>query len=518
MALGGTEIRLSGRHPTALAVSSAVVLTACFPPVSWTALGFVALVPLGLAVATGPCVDKSLEAARLGGIFGTVHFALLLHWVLLALVWASPWASVGFVAMLAALAAWSAGLGFVLHRLHRGLGLPMWAALPLVWTAADWLRGHLGDLSFPWLGLGTALAAIPELAGAAELVGERGLTLWLAGINGLVCSMLLARSRASTVRLALVLMVAVTLPAAWGLGRSDVEPGGTVRVAVLQPNIDQGSRRDAQGTVEATLATARDLMASLATSRVDLVIWPEGSIPVALEESPTVVARLRSLSRRAKAPILLGTYGAGPSGGVQNSARLVDSTGVRPYRYDKHRLVPVIERVPFADWLGGRSTFGNGMEPGTAWSTFAAGGTPFGAFICFESAFEDVSRSLRAAGASVLVNLSNDGWYGRPGPFGRTIGLAQHPAHLVMRAVEHRTGVVRAANTGPSIIVGPSGRVLATTSLLTTELLVADVPLARDLTAYARAGDVVGPICAAGVLVLLLVLAARRVEAVPSFG
>ena len=175
-----------------------------------------------------------------------------------------------------------------------------------------------------------------------------------------------------------------------------------------------------------------------------------------------------------------------------NAAFFFDSVGAwRPYPvYVKNYLVPIVERVPFVPprWFGGLKFFG-GFGRGHELPVYPTAFGRFGTLICYESAFEDLPRRYRRAGADFVVNITNDAW------FGRTTAPYQHASHLVLRAIETRMGVARAANSGISAFVDPLGRSHARTSL-ETEAVVVDTLRTSDVrTLYVRFGDWVGLIC-----------------------
>jgi apolipoprotein N-acyltransferase len=140
-------------------------------------------------------------------------------------------------------------------------------------------------------------------------------------------------------------------------------------------------------------------------------------------------------------------------------------------------------------------------------------GTDYGVLICYESSYPEGSRQFRLAGADVLLNITNDAWYGREPLYARTTALWQHPAHMVMRAIENRVGVARSANTGISMFIDPVGRVYNATNLFEPDIR-SDVVLTTDvLTLFTRFGDLTGKGAAAAALILVLAsyrLGARR--------
>jgi apolipoprotein N-acyltransferase len=211
----------------------------------------------------------------------------------------------------------------------------------------------------------------------------------------------------------------------------------------------------------------------------------------------------------ARAPILFGALGYDgelPDDFTPfNSAFVVEPTGLTDYRYDKRFMVPFVERVPFlpAAWFRGRQYFG-GYGVGEGWPLARAGDAAFGVLVCYESSYPEASRRFRLEGADVLVNITNDAWYGREPLYARTTALWQHPAHMVMRAIENRMGVARAANTGISLFIDPVGRVYNATELFEADAHTDVVHTTDVLTFYTRFGDLVGNGSAAAALILVL--------------
>ena len=533
-----------------LASASAVLLFAAFPPFHLLAPSLLALVPLSLAVWEARTPRR---AARVGFLFGLLHYGLLLHWMVPALERLTAAAPLIYATAVVLLALSQAVGCWMLGLLRRGGRVPLWCALPLVWMTVEWGIAHApGTLAYPWLGLGTSLTGYPELAGIAELAGARGVTFWLALVNGLVAETVVAgggaRDRVPDARaaatkpgraatgtgvpgrwwprfarwlrrglgsrrawlraarpwLAAALIVA-SVPAAWGVWRArhlDLRPGPVVTAVRTTLRAGPG---EAVSDLEA-LATVDALLAADAPGAPppSLVVLPEGTFRDGLDQ-PEVVAGLGNLSRRLGAPILFGVVrAAGPGAGRYNSAALAGPAGLLGDPYDKRRLVPWVERMPLAGVfpVGGESP----LRAGGEWTVFQAGVHRAGALICYEAAFAGAARALRRAGARVLLNITNDAWFARAG----AIAVAQHEAHLVMRAIETRTGVVRSANLGPAGFVDPTGRMRARIVGPDAGVATARVDALVGPTWYVRVGDVAGPGAAAAVLLLLLVARPRR--------
>ncbi|MGH7545409.1 MAG: apolipoprotein N-acyltransferase, partial [Gemmatimonadota bacterium] len=250
---------------------------------------------------------------------------------------------------------------------------------------------------------------------------------------------------------------------------------------------------------------------------VDLLVWPEVTYPgfVALDDAWQ--AWIGEVARERRAAVLVGGLDYVMRGPREfdyfNAAFLHDTAGTLRETYHKRYLVPVVERVPFVplewirdvrrDWRddGGALTrvigeflaYFGGFARGAAAPVLSVSDARFGVLICYESIFASLPRRYRNEGADILVNITNDAWFGRDEPWwSRTAGLVQHPAHLVMRAIENRVGVARSANTGISMIVDPRGRVVRATDLFVPAALTGVVETTDGRTLYTRWGDVVG--------------------------
>jgi apolipoprotein N-acyltransferase len=281
------------------------------------------------------------------------------------------------------------------------------------------------------------------------------------------------------------LLVAGTLTfGAWRLGEGD--PPGEITVAMMQPAIEQPLKWNPEHTV-ATLGIYGNLTRAAAHEHPALIVWPETASPTVLRRDPGLLQALTELSTTSGVPLLVGTVDADGAGGkeLRNTAFLVTERGIVE-RYDKIHLVPFGEYVPLSGVIGfvrDWAEFISELTPGSRAVVFPGPPAPFGVVICYEGIFPALVRRFVQNGARLLVNMTNDGW------FGATSGPFQHLAMYPLRAVEHRTAVVRAANTGISAYIAPSGRIVRTMGLFARGNLIASVPLRTRQTLYTRFGD-----------------------------
>jgi apolipoprotein N-acyltransferase len=207
-----------------------------------------------------------------------------------------------------------------------------------------------------------------------------------------------------------------------------------------------------------------------------------------------------------------------PHGGFRifNAAFYYDSTGDRSRYpiYAKHYLVPVTERVPFVPVrlfraIPGLARWSGGFRPGATSPVYASPVGKFGVVICYESAFEDATRQYRAHGADFFINVTNDAW------FGSTSAPAQHASHLVLRTIETRMGVARAANSGISEFVDPLGRAYAQTKLNEAASVVGVLRTSDVIPLYVRLGDWVGTLVVVLTVAGIGLLVKRRPRRMP---
>lgn len=511
-------------------MASGVLLGLAHPPFHLLVPSFVALVPFLVWLERLPAGPEGRREARRGGFFlGLVYYTLVFYWLLVALVFYTVWAVPAFLAPVLILSGFLSWVSGAIRSVRERLGWPIWAAIPVFWTANEWLRAHLSDVAFPWMQLGDTLTGFPWLIGAADLVGSRGLSFWLALVNGLIAAIWVARrtedgtrrpatGRAprSPIRLALALTIVLAVPVGYSLTRWwTLELRPVARVGVVQPNVPEDLKLQQTLAIDAAMRETTALVQPWreGAGDLDLLILPESVFPTYVDPieargwpgRPDIEAWVAALANELETPVLYGALGGAdyPEGEWEyfNSGFFVNESGARMARYDKRFLVPVVERVPFLNprWFSGLDYFG-GFGVGE-WSqpyevpgrsTSDAGGASFGVMICYESIFSPLALHYRRSGADFLVNITNDAWFGREAWWSRSSALWQHPAHLVMRAIETRVGIARSANTGISELVDPLGRTSHETPLFEPAAFAGEVLTTDSLTPYVRFGDVVG--------------------------
>lgn len=502
------------RRDLVAALASAVLFGVAFPPFRLLLPVFVCLVPVGVVAARLADEGASWrEAARMGAWFGAVGYGINLYWIAVALAIYTKLAILGLVGALLVLTPMVTATVVILVAARRATRLPMALLLPVTWVALELALNYLGPLAFPWLPLGLALARHPLAIQFADLSGVRGVSFWLAAINGLLVDAWLHRDawRAVAARLAAIaLLVAAALGyGAWRMRTTVMRP--LAHVAVVQPNIPQIEKwqRDNRGKIIDILA--RLSRQAAAEDDPQLLVWPEAALPGFLVNQPNWADTVRDVAASTHTPMIFGVLDVRwlPGGQYQyfNAAMFADAMGrIGVQRtYHKTYLVPIVERVPFLDprWFAKWNYFG-GYSRGGRPHPFVLPFGKVGVLICYESIFPERSRTDRLEGVSLMLNITNDAW------FGRSLAPYQHEAHLAFRAIENRVGIVRDANTGISAWVDPLGRFHHETGLFVPAALDFDVRTTNVLTLYDHVGDWVGALSALGTLVLVAVALRRR--------
>ena len=473
----------------------AVALAASYPPFNLPFLSFVAVAPAVLLIRQAVREEDVAGAFNVGFWYGLAAQALVLNWMIVALWHFTPLAALGYLATITLEALWSGALFWFVVRVRlRVPAVPLAVAFPVAWTAVEWAIGHQGDIRFPWLGIGTSLADAPILVQWADIAGTRGVTFWLAWCNVMLVDGLLPSAGTRSAMARRLVPLACTLIAAlgYGLWRERTLPTRPVAlVGLVQPNEGFWEKWDPaheDSVVGKLIALTRRVEGKDA---LDLALWPEAAIPGYFLNHPEWDEAVARTARENRLPILTGGLDVELLDhrlhAYYNAAFFYDSTGTRDSSaYRKHYLVPVVERVPFIppkwiklQWFGG---FGKGQDL----PVYGRPGARFGVLICYESAFEDLPRAYRRAGADFLVNITNDAW------FGRTSAPYQHESMLRMRAIEARMGVARGANSGISEFIDPLGHAYKATELGTEAIVAGQVRTSDVTTLYARWGDWVG--------------------------
>ncbi|OGC76399.1 MAG: apolipoprotein N-acyltransferase, partial [candidate division Zixibacteria bacterium RBG_16_40_9] len=327
----------------------------------------------------------------------------------------------------------------------------------------------------------------------ASLTGISGVSLWVIFLNILVYFLFKHRKnlpKASGFAILIVLLFLV--PYLYGKkALSEASSSSKIKVALIQGNIDMNVKWNPK-----YLNYSFEVFTSLSKKAVeenpDLIIWPETSAPCYLAYEPYYFNWVQSLSDSLNKSIVVGTDDYKIVGDNQyifyNAVFLFQPNKGLADRYYKMQLVPFAEKLP----LSGKMRVLNKIQLGQAnfssgenYTLFDSPKGKFASLVCFEMAFPNLVRKFVNKGASFLVNITNDSW------FGRTAGPHQHAAMSIVRAIENRISIARCANSGISILVDPYGRIIEKTGLFEQLNLVGEIPLKNKESFFSRHGNFV---------------------------
>ncbi|MGH7780327.1 MAG: apolipoprotein N-acyltransferase [Candidatus Binataceae bacterium] len=506
----------------ALCAASGLALGMAFPKFDASLLAWVAFVPLFYAIE-----DESL--GRVFGwalLAGFASFATSMYWIVVPLHdFAGVRIEFALMPMLLLAAVMALFSGFAIWigaAVSRRMRISIVITMPIAWAAVEWLRTYF-PIGFPWNLLGYTAYQHLELIQFAEFTGVYGVSALIVFFNAVVYLVLLRRggARAQAISLSTLtgLMIVVLGFGAWRIGDlRTAKPAGTIRAAMVQADIPQSLKWD-PNFLPQSFKIYQDETTAIAKRGADLIVWPEAAAafyfqpddryPAEFASDDAYRTALLAMARSIGVPILFGAPALGEEGGrlgFYNRAYLVSARGEVVAHYDKMQLVPFGEYVPFRALLGfvvNRVVPGMGdMFAGTRQTLFPLGDAKLGVLICYESIFPDLTRREVKAGADVLVNITNDAWYGKSSAPYQTLAMA------AMRSVETKVPMIRAANTGITAIIKPSGEITEQTPLFERGTEIGVVGWRPVRTFYTIAGDLFAELCV--LLTLLALLAAWR--------
>ncbi len=500
----------------ALAVISGLLIFLSFPKYGSGIFAWVALIPLFFALEGA----QRREGFKIGFLAGFIAHVGILYWITYVVIqYGYLPIYVGIAAMLllsAYLSFYTAffALGIVLLREKR---IPLFLSAPLVWTLLDYARSHLLT-GFPWEQMAHSQYLYSKIIQISDITGTYGITFAIILINAALYDLLSRRSRrmyliAESVAACFVIAVLIT----YGHIRvADVEKllkktTRSLDVTLVQGNIDQNLKWNSRYQWQ-TIDIYRSLSLQLAPSQHRLIVWPETAMPFYFQQRNAMHAAIVDTAVASSSALLFGspsyeTHGSNIS--YMNSAFLLRPDGTLSRRYDKVHLVPYGEYAPLGSLFPFITKIVAGVgdfKPGKGYYPLTIGDDRLGVLICYEGILPDAARKYKQRHAELLVNITNDAW------FGRTSAPYQHLSMTVFRAIENRLYLVRAANTGISAIIDPTGTILSNTDIFERTILTGDVKMIDEKTFYAAYGDLFVYLCATTLVVLVILTMQRRKE------
>jgi apolipoprotein N-acyltransferase len=522
------ERKRSKFFPAWLALGTGFMLFLSFPGAAgfWP-LAWVALVPLLLAIRN---VSPG-RAARLGLLTGMIHYVSLLYWIIIVLGRYGNlplWVSVPALLLLALyMSSYLALFCVLISRIWKQKEvLVVWVG-PLLWVGLDFIRSFLFS-GFPWQDLAYSQYKALLLIQTADMAGHFGVTFHIVLVNSVTALLfVLWRDDRSAKQTSFAVLSTMRIRKAWFYGvlpalciiltvmaynylrynqiSKVIESSRKMKIALVQGNIEQDKKWSPAMRLETIEIYTK--LSKLAVEQGDksppLLVWPETALPFLISDNPYFNRLKKQLITKEKTWLLAGAPFYEKVEGNEslqikkeflsyNSAYLFTPEGEIGGRYDKQHLVPFGEYVPLSSYLplpGPLVENIGDFSRGKPVSPLSCQGAEIGVLICFESIFPNLARAWTTAGANLLVNITNDAW------FGRSSAPWQHLSMTVFRAVENRRSLARSANTGVSAVIDPLGRMADTTPLFQPSYLVAEVPLLQEKTIFGSFGYYFGLLC-----------------------
>ncbi|MFP3983976.1 MAG: apolipoprotein N-acyltransferase [Desulfurivibrionaceae bacterium] len=464
------------------------------------------------------------KSSLLGFFTGLIYYTLLLRWVTISLEhyghlpWWLSWIALillaAYMSLYLSLFSWIISYGLKRVRLF-------WL-VPVLWISLDFIRSFLFS-GFPWQDLGYGQYSNTMLIQVADLAGHYGVTFLIVLVNTVIFSFIAAfvpfsgtESRFTlpyTLRqsVAALLLIGAALVYSFLQDSHYRSAEGQEKLSTIavQASIDQEEKWQ-KGAAEQTVEKYISLSHQAAEKKeVDLMIWPETAIPFLRPENQLMKKITSETVQQGEYSLLTGmpyiTFDSG--GAVYYNSALLIKPDLSRFLYHKQHLVPFGEYIPFQDKfnLPGPlvQTVGN-FSAGESSAPLPAGRGRLGILICFESIFPELARKEVDSGANLLVNITNDAW------FGYSDAPVQHLSMAVFRAVENRRSLARAANTGISCFISAAGQIKQATPLFEPCFVAAELPLLEKKSFYNLYGWLFPHICLLLSVIAIFLLKKRK--------
>jgi apolipoprotein N-acyltransferase len=482
-----------------LPILTGLLLTASFPRADQGYLAWVAFIPLAAFVFRVPGTKGAFGG---GFIAGFLEFFLLLVWMPAVLAHygglspALAWFA--YALLIGVLACYPAAACALAKFVHKRCGEASILFFPAIWIIFEYAASFSPFRGLPWLLAGYSQSRFLTIIQVADITGVYGISFLLVWTAAAVVLFLKRRGRGF---LAWVPVVAACALMAGCLlyGKVQLRRWGQLdprySAALLQGNI---SFDEPERIVRVKFLDGYVRMATgLGPGQTDLLLLPESPSPLNFELDLQYRQEIQALARRFPLGIVFNNIRYQErqenNGQYFNSAYFLDRNGKVTGIYDKVHLVPFGEYIPLKNVFSFIETISkdvSAFDPGSGYPLIDIGGRPSNAVICFEAVFPDLVRRFVDKGSRLVINLTNDGWYGdSAAPY-------QHLAIVRLRAVENRRYLLRAANSGVSAIIDPTGRIQSSTGILREAICEGRFDFLETRTWYTRYGDVFVFLCA----------------------
>jgi apolipoprotein N-acyltransferase len=489
-----------------LALASGVTLALAYPSFDIPLLGWIAPALLIVAVLG----ERPGVAFLLGWLQGAVYFGLSLPWFYTVMRQYGPLPAIQagavFALVIVIMSVYHAVFAAAIAWLAKFSPERACLAAPFLWVALEFATMHMPAIGFPWNLLGYVAAGNAVFVQLTVITGIFGLSLLVASYNALAAWVVLQMSQGKQAGKIIWISVNAVLIVVALAGPRFVPQSRADHVAhLVQTNfpVSNGYPSDWMQTHAADMDQLEQISIGAAQKVPGVVVWPEVPAPFSLQDG-NFLARAQRIARGAGDGFLVGVIDFKPLGngrtGANNSAVLLGPSGSQDFIYDKIHLVPFSEYVPWRNWLFfAKDLTGliGDFQHGSEYKVGNISDGPFSVYICYEAIFPNEIRRFTLAGAQLLVNISDDGWFGGSG------APAQHLAMARVRAVENRRWLLRDTNDGITVSVDPYGRIVARMPASIRGQLDAPYAFRADLTPYALWGDWLAWLCVLAALVLV---------------
>jgi len=451
-----------------------VLLTIASPGYNVWPLGYVALVPMLVAVQ-----NNDVKPFLGGFIMGMFYYFYNMWWVTNAISHFGGFSLLISVPSLLFVAAYFALLMGVFTYLYKRFSGNI-ILIGSAFVCIEIVKG-MALSGFPWLNLALTQTSFLPAVQLASVFGEYGVSFVLIIVNILIARAVVNKN----IKSAFVSAVIIAIFLGFGFYRlsSIKEYTDTKKIRIAQTGVDQQDKWKIEKREE-IVSSVNKLLRESSDKNIDLLVLPETSYPVFIQNYPEVIIPLQKAS--SVQPILIGAirYEREDKKRKSYNSAVVFKNGVIEDTYDKIHLVPFGEYFPFKKWTRiFNEYFFKGADDftrGTKQHIFDIGGMRIAPLICYEGAFTSLVGSHVAMGANLIVIVSNDSW------FGGKLGMSQHLAVDVFRAVEFGRAIVRSTQSGISAFISPEGKIVKSIPVGVQDILDHDVPLTDKKTVYSR--------------------------------
>jgi apolipoprotein N-acyltransferase len=491
------------------ALISGIALVFCFPFFDLYPLAWVALVPFLVSLRDMP----RARVFRAGFVMGIPYFFGTHYWIYHSI---NHYGGVSLIPSIAValllsmyFCIYTGVFASVFSRKIKTSSLPALFLAPVIWVVLEYLRANLLT-GFPGALIGNSQYKFQYIIQIADITGVYGVSFLVVAVNGMLADIFISRKRLNEMPLfemsptyigtgLLIILLAVSTFYGHFRIKQD-RAGNNIKVSIIQGNIMQDQKWDRKYQKN-VIDIYKSLSLAARPGNPDLTVWPETAAPFYFGHHKDLTDELVDFQKTLGKHLLFGAITVKGDNNLSNSAILLNPDGRTGYVYDKIHLVPFGEYVPLKKLLFFVNKFAEGIGDYLPGTDYSRAETPFGEFgthICYEIVFPELVRKSYKDGGDFIITITNDAWFGMtPGPY-------QHFSYAVLRAVENRKPVIRAANTGISGFIDSNGRILDKTALFEKAVLTREIKTDATLSIYTKYGDLLSYFCMVITVILLM--------------